>query len=174
MKLSLLDLRVWLVAVVLGLAATLAIVTAERGAARTTAEALGSELDRTRTDLEQRTSEAAQAQARAKAAETRLTDYAAETAHTFQQQAEASARVAAELADLNRRVRAASQEITRADPALRLDDPLPRGVRDGLACAGGDDRACVPAAAADPVRVPAGAAKPARPTVPAAGGAERA
>lgn len=174
MKLSLLDVRVWLVAAVLALTASLAIVSAEKRAATTTADATSAELERTRADLEKRDADYAQADARARAAETRLTDYSAETAAIFDKQAQASAQVAAELADLKRRVLAASQEITRADPALRLDDPLPRGVRDGLACAGGDAAACAGSAAADPGRVPAGAAEPARPTVPAAGGAERA
>ena len=174
MKLSLLDVRVWLFAAVLGLATSLAIASAEKRAAVTTADAVSAELARTRDDLKKRDADYAQADARAQAAETRLTDYSAETAAIFDKQAQASAQMAAELADLKRRVRAASQEITRADPALRLDDPLPRGVRDGLACAGGDAAACVGPAAADPGRVSSGAAEPARPAVPAAGGAERA
>ena len=69
MKLSLLDVRVWLVAAVLALTASLAIVSAEKRAATTTADATSAELERTRADLEKRDADYAQADARARAAE---------------------------------------------------------------------------------------------------------
>ncbi len=153
-----LDWRTWLAVVALGLAVALAVTSAQRDAQTTKAEAAVATADRLGRDL--RTAEAqrrAALSAKAKA-ETALTDYAATSVITFQKQAEESARMSAQLAELNRRVRAAQQEIARADGSLRLDDPLPRGVRDGLACAGGDDRACAAATAPAAGRVPGGAA----------------
>lgn len=176
MKFSLVDLRVWAVLLTLGLAASLWVSHAERGAAVARADAIAETATRLSEDLKARTDELAQARAHAAASDARLTDYAAETAQAFQQQAAASARMAAELADVNRRLRAAQQEISRADAGLRLDDPLPRVVRDGLACAGGDPAACAggDAASADPGDLSAGVADAARPAGTAARGDDRA
>lgn len=176
MKVSLVDLRVWAVAAALGLAASLWVSNAERGAAVARADSLTEAVERLRTDLNTRTDELAQARAHAIASDARLTDFAAQSAQAFKDQADASARMAAELAAVNRRLRAAQQEISRADAGLRLDDPLPRVVRDGLACAGGDAAACAggDAAPADPGDLSAGAADAARPAGTAARGDDRA
>lgn len=133
MKLSLIDLRFWAVLLALGLAASLWVSNAERGAAVARADGLAAAVTTLNTDLDTRTDERDAARAHAVASDARLTDYAADSARAFQEQAAASARMAAELADVNRRLRAAQQEISRADAGLRLDDPLPRGLRDGLA-----------------------------------------
>lgn len=101
-------------------------------------------------------------------AETALGDFSNTAIANFQTQAEESARMSAQLAELNRRVRAAQQEIARADGSLRLDDPMPRGLRDALACAGGDTAACVSAPQAPAGVVPGRAADPGRPAGPAA------
>ena len=173
MKFSLVDLRGWALAVALGLAASLWVANTERGAAVARADTLAASVTDLRADLETRTAELGQARAHAVASDARLTDFAAQTAQTFKDQAVASARMAAELADVNRRLRAAQQEISRADAGLRLDDPLPSGVRDGLACAGGDTAACASAstAPADPGDLPAGPADAGRqPVVAARGG----
>ncbi|QQQ17764.1 hypothetical protein JIP62_10510 [Brevundimonas vitis] len=151
-----LDWRAWAVAGVAGLALSLWVVTVERDHAREKADDLAADLTK---------AEAGWLAARAgkKKAEDALADYARTSALTFQAQAEASRAMAAEIEQLNRRVRAAHQEIARADGSLRLDDPLPRGVRDGLACAGGDAVAC---AAAPAGRVPSGTAEPRADTGP--------
>lgn len=176
MKVSLVDFRVWALAAALGLAASLWVSNAEKGAAVARADSLAASVADLRTDLDTRTDELAQARAHATASDARLTDFAAQSAQAFKDQAAASARMAAELAAVNRRLRAAQQEISRADAGLRLDDPLPRGVRDGLACAGGDAAACASgdAAPAHPANVPAGPADAGRPAGTAARGNDRA
>ena len=163
MKFSLVDLRAWAVLLTLGMAASLWVSHAERGAAVARAEAAEAEVSELRPERDQ-------ARAQAAAADVRLTDFAAETARAFQEQSAASARMAAELADVNRRLRAAQMEISRADPGLRLDDPLPRSLRDSLACARGALDACA-AAQADPAVLSPGAADAARAAGPVAGGA---
>lgn len=176
MKFSLVDFRVWALAAALGLAASLWVANTERGAAVARADGLAEAVERLRTDLDTRTDELAQARAHAVASDARLTDFAAQSAQAFKAQADASARMAAELAAVNRRLQAAQQEISRADAGLRLDDPLPRSVRDGLACAGGDPAACAggDAAPADPADLSAGPADPSGPTGTAARGDDRA
>ena len=114
---------------------------------------------------EQQLAAAQQAQRRA---ETALGDFSNTAIANFQTQAEESARMSAQLAELNRRVRAAQQEIARADGSLRLDDPMPRGLRNALACAGGDAVACVPAPQAPAGVVPSRAADAGLPAGPAA------
>lgn len=156
----------------LGLAASLWVSNTERGAAVSRANQLAASVAELRADLDTRTGELGAARAHVTAAEARLTDYAAQTAQAFQDQAAASARMAAELADVNRRLRAAQQEISRADAGLRLDDPLPVGVRHGLACAGGDAAACAIAAPADSGDVPPRPADAAASARPAARGGD--
>lgn len=176
MKFSLVDLRVWAVLLTLGLAASLWVSHAERGAAVARADSLAADVNELRGDLAARTDERDQARAHAVASDARLTDYAAQSAQAFKDQADASARMAAELAAVNRRLRAAQQEISRADAGLRLDDPLPRVVRDGLACAGGDAAACAggDAVPADPRDLSPGAADGTSTTGAAARGDDRA
>lgn len=157
MKLSLIDLRVWALFVVFGLAASLWVVSTEKGAAMARAKAAEVQLRDTRADLDARELDLVQARAAAERARENLGAFAEASIVAFEKQAADTARVAAELAELKRRVTATQQEISRADAGLRLDDPLPRGVRDGLACAGGDAAACTPAAATPPGVVPGGA-----------------
>lgn len=173
MKLSLVDLRVWAVLLALGLAASLWVSNTERGAAVARADRLNADLVEARKALTTRDAELAQTRAHVVAAEARLTDFASEAARNFQQQAEASARMAAELAETNRRLRAAQQEINRAPSGLRLDDPLPGVLRDGLACARGDADACVDAKTDSGV-VPGRSAGAAQSTRTAAAGDDRA
>lgn len=173
MRLSLADLRVWAVLLTLGLAASLWVSNAERGAAVVRAKASAEKVEALTNDLDARTNERDQARAHAAAADARLTDFAADSARTLQEQAAASARMAAELADVNRRLRAAQQEISRAPSGLRLDDPLPRSLRDNLACARGATDACA-GAQTDSGLVPSRAADAAGTTGPAAGGDDRA
>lgn len=160
--------------VAVGLAASLWVSNTERGAAELRAKTHAAAAEDLRADLGKRTDELAQARAHAVASDARLTDFAAQTAQTFKDQAVASARMAAELAAVNRRLQAAQQEISRADAGLRLDDPLPRGVRDGLACAGGDAAACAGTggAAADPGGLSAGPADAASSAGPTARGGD--
>ncbi|MFC5372875.1 hypothetical protein ACFPIF_09945 [Brevundimonas faecalis] len=173
MKLSLVDLRIWPLVIAAGLAASLWVSHAERGAAVARADRAEADLVTARGAIVARDADLAQARAHVTAAEARLTDFAAETARNFHEQAAASARMAAELAETNRRLRAAQLEISRADSGLRLDDPLPRGLRDGLACARGAADAC-PAAEADSGHVPGRAADAPGAAVAAAAGADRA
>lgn len=163
-----LDWRVWAAAIVGGLALSLWVATVERDRARDQAGNLAGDIAQLRKDVAAAETAQRTALADKQTAEKALSDYAQASTAAFQKQAEESARSAAQLAELNRRVRAANQEIARADGSLRLDDPLPRGVRDNLACAGGDSSAC--AAAADSGRVPGRAAEPAPPARAAAGG----
>jgi len=165
------DWRAWAVAAIGGLALTLWIVTGERDRAVTTSDERRQTVEDLRGQLATAEAGRSAAQAGKARAEQALGDYARETFVTFSAQAEASRLMAAQLAETNRRLTAAQQEIARADGSLRLDDPLPRGVRDALACTGGDTRACAPAAAADPGRVPAGAAEHDPAPRPVAGGA---
>jgi hypothetical protein len=165
-----LDWRAWAVAATAGLALTLWVVTVERDRASDRANGLADDVADLRRDLTTANAAKAGALKDKVAAEKGLADYARVSATTFQAQAEESARMSAQLAELNRRVRAANQEIARADGSLRLDDPLPRGVRDSLACAGGDERACAPAAAAPAGRMPGGAADAGAPAGSAARG----
>lgn len=157
---SLVDARVWAVAIIGGLALSLWVAHAERGAAEAREAAVTAELKAVRRDLERAGTERDAARDDVAAVEAELKAYADQTTAAWRDQAAASARMAADLADINRRVRAASLEISRADSGLRLDDPLPVGLRHGLACAGGSERACRAASAADPGGVPGGTADP--------------
>ena len=174
MKLSLVDLRVWGLFLVFGLAVALWAASVETRAAHDRIESLGRELTTIREARDAATDQRDAARRGQTAAETRLTEYAAEAAVSFQAQADASARLAAEITTLNRRLDAARKEIDRADAGLRLDDPLPRGVRDGLACAGGDAAACADPGPADSSRLPAGPADQAGPAGLSAGDDDRA
>lgn len=167
---SSLDWRAWLAAIVAGLALSLWVVSGERDRANERVEALAGDVRGLRNDLTAANTAKAGALNDKASAEAALSAYAQVTTATFQAQAEESARMSAQLAELNRRVRAANQEIARADGSLRLDDPLPRGVRDSLACAGGDERACASAAAPAAGGMPGGAADPGASARPAAGG----
>lgn len=165
-----LDWRAWMAALVIGLALSLWVVTAERDRAGDRIEALNGDVVDLHRDLSAANAAKASEQRAKLKAEGELSAYAQTTLSNFQKQAEESARMSAQLAELNRRVRAAQQEIARADGSLRLDDPLPRSVRDSLACAGGDERACPAATAAPAGGMPGGAADPAGPAVPVARG----
>lgn len=145
----------WAVAAIAGLALSLWVVTVERDRARDQIEARDQRIDILAAELADLNGRLTTAQLDRESAEDALAIYAQETFAAFQAQAEAARRTAAELAELNRRVRAANLEISHADAGLRLDDPLPDGVRNALACAGGDERACAAAPAADSGRVPA-------------------
>lgn len=148
MKLSLVDPRVWALFAVFGLAASLWVVSTEKDAALARARAAEVRVSDVQGDLDARELDLIQARAAADHARESLNAFAEASVAAFEKQAADTARVAAELAELKRRVAATQQEISRADAGLRLDDPLPRGVRDGLACAGGDAAACASAAPA--------------------------
>lgn len=154
MTLSILDYRLWAAAGLAGLALSLWVASAERDAARADARAASRELAAERDTRRRVETERDGVRADLASAEADLTAYAAASAAAWRAQADASARMAARLDDIDRRARAASLEISRADSGLSLDDPLPRSLRDGLACAGGDERACAAAAPADPGGLP--------------------
>lgn len=175
MKPIYLDIRFWAVLLTLGLAASLGISLAQKDAAVTRAEALAERVQSLDKNIVDLTAERNQALAHATASDARLTDFAAQTAAIHAEQAEASARMAAELSDVNRRLRAAQQEISRAPSGLGLDDPLPRSLRDSLACARGDTGACASSRPeAHPGVLPDGASEPATPPAAYAGDAQRA
>lgn len=160
--------RTWAALGVVALLAMLLVTWDQRDRAQAlaasraeTITSLGAE----KTKVEQDLAAARVAQQRA---ETTLGDFSNTAIANFQTQAEESARMSAQLAELNRRVRAAQQEIARADGSLRLDDPMPRGLRDALACASGDAVACVPAPETAAGVVPSGAADATRPASPVA------
>lgn len=175
MKPIYLDLRFWAVLLTLGLAASLWVSHTQKGAAMARADSLSQTVSDLRSDLDTLTAERNQARAHASASDARLTDFAAQTAAIHAEQAEASARMAAELSDVNRRLRAAQQEISRAPSGLGLDDPLPLSLRDHIACARGDTAACVdPGTTADPGILQTGTAEPGHLSLAHAPGGERA
>lgn len=151
------DWRAWAIAIVAGLALTVWVVTVERDAARQVGSERSARIEQLEAEAEVAETARRSALAARDQAESILAEYAVASAAAWREQAAASTRMAAQLTETNRRLRAAQEEITRADPGLRLDDPLPDGVRDGIACAG-TPGTCEGSATADSRRVSAGAA----------------
>lgn len=164
------DWRAWAAAVIGGLMLHGWVLSAQLDAARKTSAAREETVAALRGRLATAEAGRLAAQAGKSRAEAALGEYARATFDAFNAQVEASRQMAAQLAEANRRLNAAQQEIARADGSLRLDDPLPRGLRDALACAGGDAGACAGATQTDPAGVPSGAAEPAGPARAAARG----
>ena len=172
---ALFDLRFWALLLTLGLVASLWVSHTQKGAAVARADGLTQIVTELRANIETLTAERNQARAHASASDARLTEFAAQTAVIHAEQAEASARMADELSDVNRRLRAAQQEISRAPSGLGLDDPLPLRLRDRIACARGDAAACSGSSLeTDPGIVPHGTAEPARIPATSATGDHRA
>lgn len=153
---ALLSWKAWALAALAGLALHSWVVTGERDRAHERVGQLEQRVEGLAKDVSLAEAGRVQALTDKAAAEEALATYNEAAITAFQQQAEASRRMAAEVAQLKRRLDAANQEIADADPSLRLDDPLPVSLRDALACAGGDAAACA-ATSADPGRMPVGA-----------------
>lgn len=107
-------------------------------------------------------------------AEAALSAYAVQSAAVWREQAAASAALATQLTETQRRLRAAQEEAARATLPAGLDGPLPDGLRDRIACAGSIDPCQADAAAADPDRVSDRADDAAGATGRPAGGDDRA
>jgi len=135
-----------------GLAVALAVTRAELSAQRAKAQAAAAQAKTLAGQL-------GTAEVQRQKAEAALQSYAANSTAAWLAQAEAAKRTAATLEQINRRASAATQEIDHAAPGLRLDDPLPRSLRDAIACARGDARSCAAAPAAAPGGVSPGAAQ---------------
>lgn len=167
------DWRAWAVAIIAGLAINSWALSTQLDRAVERDAARAQRVEDLTKDVSLAEAAAARAALDKAAAEEALANYSEAAIVAFQQQAEASRRMAAEVAQLKRRVDVANQEIADADPSLRLDDPLPGGLRDALACAGGDLAACA-AAEADPGRVSVGTDDAPGPAAAAPADADRA
>jgi hypothetical protein len=167
------DWRAYAAALVLGLAVSAWVFSVERDRAEVQASAAQADAADLRDKLAVSEDGRRGAITARDQAEARLADYALKSAEAWREQAAASSRMATQLTETNRRLRAAQEEIARANPGLRLDDPLPGGVRDSIACAG-TTQDCDHATAADSGSVSSGASDAAGATGRPSGDPDRA